>query len=203
MIKEVTAPYHSPSRAVVLARERAKRRQGCMWVGLSSVERTNIRSVETFMVVEGNTCCTVLVRYRKAPRRPRAHARMYVQGRDLGGLLAAQRYGRGRQSQGRSRAEDERREEVRCGNNSYEAGEQNVEDHVAELVERRAAPEGKSGDPAYPGHRAGRGVTYPHAPDTVPGMRVPGGWTDYGWERACQLPNVMRVGATRGRSRMR
>ena len=28
MIKEVTAPYHSPSRAVVLARERAKRHMG-------------------------------------------------------------------------------------------------------------------------------------------------------------------------------
>ena len=33
MVKDITNPYLSPSRAVVLVRERAKRRQGCIWAG--------------------------------------------------------------------------------------------------------------------------------------------------------------------------
>lgn len=89
MIKEITNPYHSPSRAVVLVRERTKRRQGRMWVGPLSVERDNIRSVEAFEGVEDNTTCTVMVRYREAPRRQRTHARMYIQGRNLGDLHTA------------------------------------------------------------------------------------------------------------------
>ena len=41
MIKEVTDPHHFPSRAVIPAREWAKRRQGRMWVGLLSAEKKN------------------------------------------------------------------------------------------------------------------------------------------------------------------
>ena len=155
MIKEATDPYHSPSRAVILAREWAKRRQGRMWVGLLSAESDIIRSAETFMRVEGNTARTALVRCERAPRRLRTHARMYVRGWDLGGLSAAQCHGRGRHSVGSSRSMDERRREVRCGNISCEAGEQSADDRMAELVERRTAPKGKLQAPARTGHRAG------------------------------------------------
>ncbi len=155
MMKEVTDPYHSPSRAVILVRGWAKRRQGRMWAGLLSAENVVIQSAETLTLVEGNTARTALVRCGRALRRRRTHARMYVRGRDLGGLSAAQRQGRGRQSVGSSRSMDEWRREVRCGNSSCEADEQSVEDHMAEWVERRSAPEGKLQASARTGHRAG------------------------------------------------
>ena len=88
MVKEGTNPCHSPSRAVVLARERAKRRQGRMWVGLLSAEKVMVRSAEAFRTVEGNTGRPAMVRGGRAPRRRRTHARMYDRCRDLGGLCA-------------------------------------------------------------------------------------------------------------------
>ena len=182
MVKDITNPYLSPSRAVVLVRERAKRRQGCIWAGLMSAERAIIRSAEVLIEAEGNTAWTAMVRFKRAPRRLRTHARMYVQGRDLGGLLAAQRLGRGRQSQGSCRAEDERRGGVRCDDSSDEAGEQSAGDRVAELVERSVAPEGKSENPTHTGRRAG--------------LRVSHGWTGYGYGLVSRPINVMRGGAT-------
>ena len=89
MAKEITKPCLSPSRAVVLARERAKRRQGRMWVGLLSDEIYIVRSAEAVFLVEGNTARTASVRSGRAPRRRRTHARMYDQGRDLGGLCVS------------------------------------------------------------------------------------------------------------------
>ena len=182
MVKDITNPYLSPSRAVVLVRERAKRRQGCIWAGLMSAEWVIIRSAEVLFEAEGNTAWTAMVRFKRAPRRPRTQARMYVQGRDLGGLLAAQRLGRGRQSQGSCRAEDERRGGVRCDDSSDEAGEQSAGDRVAELVERSVAPEGKSENPTHTGRRAG--------------LRVSHGWTGYGYGLVSRPINVMRAGAT-------
>ena len=182
MMKEVTDPYHSPSRAVILVRGWAKRRQGRMWAGLLSAEDIVIQSAETLTLVEGNTARTALVRCGRALRRRRTHARMYVQGRDLGGLLAAQRLGRGRQSQGSCRAEDERRGGVRCDDSSDEAGEQSAGDRVVELVERSVAPEGKSENPTHTGRRAG--------------LRVSHGWTGYGYGLVSRPINVMRGGAT-------
>ena len=88
MAKEVTNSCHSPSRAVVLARERAKRRQGRMWVGLMSAEKMMVRSAETFRSVEGKTARSARVRTVRAPRCQRTHARMYDRCRDLGGLCA-------------------------------------------------------------------------------------------------------------------
>ena len=61
--KEITKPCHSPSRAVVLARERAKRRQGRMWVGLLSDEMFIVRSAEA---VESKATLLGL-RFRRAP----------------------------------------------------------------------------------------------------------------------------------------
>ncbi len=49
MIKEVTDPHHFPSRAVIPAREWAKRRQGRMWVGLLSAEK-----------IRGSECRSIL-----------------------------------------------------------------------------------------------------------------------------------------------
>jgi hypothetical protein len=89
MAKVVTRPCHSPSRAVAPARGRAKRRQGRMWVGLLSDEMHIVRSAEAVSLVEGNTARTATVRSGRAPRRLRTHARMYDQGRDLGGLPVA------------------------------------------------------------------------------------------------------------------
>lgn len=89
MIKGTTDPYHSSSRAVILVREWAKRRQRRMRVGLLSAENYVIQSAEAFHVAEGNTARTVLVRCEGALRRRRTHTRMYVQGRDLGGLHSA------------------------------------------------------------------------------------------------------------------
>ena len=86
MAKVITRPCHSPSRAVVPVRGRAKRRQGCMWVGLLSDEIVVIRSAETVYSVEGKTARTALVRFGRAPRRPRTQARMYDRSRDLGSL---------------------------------------------------------------------------------------------------------------------
>jgi len=86
VVREVTNPYLSPSRAVGPARERAKRRQGCMWAGLWSNEKHLVRSAEAVSRVEGNTARTDLVRSGRAPRCRRTQARMYVQTRDLGGL---------------------------------------------------------------------------------------------------------------------
>ena len=160
MVKDITNPYLSPSRAVVLVRERAKRRQGCIWAELMSAERTIVRSAEVLVLAEGNTDWTAMVRFKRAPRRPRTQARMYVQGWDLGGLLAAQRLGRGRQSQGSCQAEDERRGGIRCDGSSDEAGEQSAEDRVAELVERSVAPEGKSDYLTHTGRRAGLRVSH-------------------------------------------
>ena len=42
-----------------------------------------------------------------------------------------------------------------------------------------------------------------HVPDTEPDSACPMGWTGYGCGSACRLANVMRAGATQGRSRMR
>ena len=77
MAKEVTHPCQSASRAVVLARGQAKRRQRCLWVGLLSAEIVIVRSAETVVVVEGNIARTVLVRSGRAPLRRRTHARRY------------------------------------------------------------------------------------------------------------------------------
>ena len=116
-------------------------------------------------MVEGNICSTAMVRKSGVPRCPRTQGRTYVLCRDLRGLLAAQRFGRGRQSQGESRAEDARQGEVRCDDKSYEAGEQSVGAHVAELVEQSVAPKGKPRSPARTGHRAGFCV--PHGVDRL------------------------------------
>ena len=89
VVREVTNPYLSPSRVVVPARVRAKRGQGRMWVGLLSVEIHMVRSAEAVTMVEGKTARTAMVRFGRAPRRRRTQARMYVQGRDLGGLPVA------------------------------------------------------------------------------------------------------------------
>ena len=86
MVREATNPYLSPSRAVVPARERAKRRQGCMWAGLMSNEMLVVRSAEAVILAEGHAARTVMVRSGRAPRCLRTQARMYVQTRDLGGL---------------------------------------------------------------------------------------------------------------------
>ena len=85
-MKEITESHRSPSRAVVLARERAKRRQGRMRAGLLSNEMYIVRSAEVVSTAEGKTARTAMVRSGRAPRCRRTHARMYVQSRDLGGL---------------------------------------------------------------------------------------------------------------------
>ena len=85
-MKGITDPHLSPSRAVVLVRERAKRRQGCMRAGLLSNEKLMIRSAEVVSTAEGKTARTASVRSGRAPRCRRTQARMYVQSRDLGGL---------------------------------------------------------------------------------------------------------------------
>ena len=86
VMKGITDPHLSPSRAVVLVRERAKRRQGCMRAGLLSNEKLMIRSAEVVSTAEGKTARTASVRSGRAPRCRRTQARMYVQSRDLGGL---------------------------------------------------------------------------------------------------------------------
>ena len=70
------------------------------------------------------------------------------------------------------RAEDERREGVRCDDSSDEVGEQSAEDRVAELVESSVAPEGKSENPTHTGRSAGFRVLHLHLPDTEPGFCV-------------------------------
>ena len=42
-----------------------------------------------------------------------------------------------------------------------------------------------------------------HVPDAEPDSACPMGWIGYGCGSACRLANVMRDGATQGRSRMR
>ena len=86
MAKEITNPCLSPSRAVVPARERAKRRQGRMWVGLLSNEIVLVRRAEAVSTAESSTARTALVRSGRTPRCRRTQARMYVQTRDLGDL---------------------------------------------------------------------------------------------------------------------
>ncbi len=181
-------PYVSASRASSPARGAVKRRQRGVWPGLLSTERSNIWVAETLMTVEGNMNTLVKGERVPDPRCRRTHGRTYISRRDLGGLPAAQRHGRGRQREGRSRTEDAQQGEVRWGHSSDEAGEQSVEAHAAELVERRAPPEGKPAIPAHTGHRAG--------------FVCHKGWTGYGYGLACQPVNVMRANATRGRSRM-
>jgi len=105
VVKEVTNPYRSPSRAVVPVRERAKRRQGRMWAGLLSNEILVNRSAEAVIRAEGNTARTELVRSGRAPRCRRTHARMYVQTRDLGGLRVVPA-GRRRDREGKDRSPD-------------------------------------------------------------------------------------------------
>ncbi|MDE2956525.1 MAG: hypothetical protein OXU68_05925, partial [Bacteroidota bacterium] len=75
-----------------------KRRQGCTWLRTLSTENVVIRVAETFRMVEGNMF--VMMRERTGPRCPRPHGRVYVFRRDLGGLSAAHRHGRGRQRVG-------------------------------------------------------------------------------------------------------
>ena len=87
MVKDLANPQLSPSRAVALARERAKRRQGRMWAGLKSTENLLIRGAEAVSMAEGKTDRTAKARVGRAPRCRRTQARMYVQRRDLGGLL--------------------------------------------------------------------------------------------------------------------
>ena len=84
-MKEITNPHLSPSRAVVLARERAKRRQGCMWAGLLSTENHIARSAEVVSKAEGKTARAALVRPGRAPRWSK-NPRTYVRSWDLGGL---------------------------------------------------------------------------------------------------------------------
>ena len=88
MVKEITNPHLSPSRAVAPARERAKRRQGRMWAALLSNEIHVVRSAEVVTMAEGKTARTAMVRSGRAPRCRRTQARMYVQSWDLGGLPA-------------------------------------------------------------------------------------------------------------------
>ncbi len=85
-MKEITNPHLSPSRAFVLVRGRAKRRQGCMRAGLLSNEMRGVRSAEAVTRAEGKTARTAMVRSGRAPRCRRTQARMYVRSRDLGGL---------------------------------------------------------------------------------------------------------------------
>ena len=127
MAKVITRPCHSPSRAVVPVRGRAKRRQGCMWVGLLSDEivcdsecrdrllsRRQNRSDRSGEVREGSA----------ASKNPSTHVRSKP------GPGIPPRYHdalrRGRRSEGRSRSEDERRGGVGLGHSSDETSEQSV-----------------------------------------------------------------------------
>ena len=144
MAKVITRPCHSPSRAVVPVRGRAKRRQGCMWVGLLSDEIVVIRSAETVYAVEGKTARTALVRFGEgsaASKNPSTH----VRSKPGPGIPPRYRDAlrRGRRSEGRSRSEDERRGGVGLGHSSDETNEQSVVCHVAELAERRAGRNGR------------------------------------------------------------
>ena len=144
MVREVTNPYFSPSRALVSARERAKRRQGCMRVGLLSNERVMVRSAEAFTSAEGKTDRTALVRSGRAPRCRRTHARMYDRSRDLGDLcVTGAQASRSPKSRQKSRAEDVRRREVGLGHSTAEAGEQSGGSPVAESVEGRPGRNGR------------------------------------------------------------
>ncbi len=90
-----------------------KRRQRGVWPGLLSTERSNIWVAETLMTVEGNMNTLVKGERVPDPRCRRTQGRTYISRRDLGGLPAAQRHGRGRQREGRSRSEDAQQGEVR------------------------------------------------------------------------------------------
>ncbi len=182
MVKDITNPYLSPSRAVVLVRERAKRRQGCIWAELMSAERTIVRSAEVLVLAEGNTDWTDMVRFKRAPRRPRTQARMYVQGWDLGGLLAAQRLGRGRQSQGIA----ERRM------NGEEESDAMIVAMKPANKARRTARRSWWSEASHP-----RGNRTPqHTPDAEPDFVCHMGWFGYGYGLVSRPINVMRGGAT-------
>ena len=194
MVKEVTNPCLSPSRAVVPARERAKRRQGRMRAGLLSNEKVVIRSAEVVSCAEGYTDRTAKVRSGRALRCRRTQARMYDRSRDLGDLcVTAALASRSPKSRQKSRAEDARRREVGPTHSSEEAGEQSTGCRVADSVERR-------------GRRNGSVWQAKHGPDTGP-EDAPGAMARRRTARAtgaCASRPLERGAVTTGaRSRMR
>jgi len=175
-----------------------KRRQGGTWPGILSKERFVVRVADAFWMVAGNMFVINMMRERPGPRCPSPHGRVYVFRRDLGGLSAAHRHGRGRQRVGIADQRMHGREKsdalivvMKPANKAWEA------------MWRSGWSEG-----AHP-----RGNRKPwHAPDTGPGscviggpdtesVRVGGGPVTA--ESSGLLSNVMRGSATRGRSRMR
>ena len=132
-----------------------KRRQGCTWPGILSNERFVVRVADAFWMVAGNMFVINMMRERPGPRCPSPHGRVYVFRRDLGGLSAAHRHGRGRQRVGIADQRMHGREKSDALIRSDEACEQSMGGDVAEWVERRGAPEGKQEALARTGHRAG------------------------------------------------
>ena len=88
-MKGNTNPSRCPRRAVVLARERSKCRQGRMRAGSLIDEMRAVRRAEIVHRTEGKTARTAWVRSGRAPRCRRAPARMNVQARDVGDLSVA------------------------------------------------------------------------------------------------------------------
>ena len=144
VVREVTNPYLSPSRAIVPARERAKRRQGRRRAGLLSNERVVIRSAEVFNWAEGHTDRTARVRSGRAPRCRRTHARMYDRSRELGDLCAtAALASRSLKSRQKAERRTHGAEEVGLGHSSEEVREQSAGSCAAEWMERRAGRNGR------------------------------------------------------------
>ncbi len=107
---------------------------------------------------------------------------MYVQGWDLGGLLAAQRLGRGRQSQGIA----ERRM------NGEEESDAMIVAMKPANKARRTARRSWWSEASHP--RGNR--TTQHTPDAEPDFVCHMGWFGYGYGLVSRPINVMRGGAT-------
>ena len=161
MVKEITNPHLSPSRAVAPARERAKRRQGRMWAALLSNEIHVVRSAEVVTMAEGKTARTAMVRSGRAPRCRRTQARMYVQSWDLGGLPATtMRCNVVAKVKADAKRRMGRRGGIELRHSTDEAGEQDVGCHEAERVEGRPGRNGsvwqtKRGPDTEPGDALG------------------------------------------------
>ena len=181
------------SRAFVPVRVQTKRRQRCVWAGLMSTERIIVRDAEAFTSVEGNTFFAASGEAQEGPavsKNPGTHVcNAPGPGRSLHCPTP-----RGGPPKRRLNA-DQR----------MHGGEKSDAMIVALKPANKAwVPTWRSWWSEASRPRGNRELCLAlHVPDTEPDSACPMGWTGYGCGSACRLANVMRAGATQGRSRMR
>ena len=189
------------SRAFVPVRVQTKRRQRCVWAGLMSTERIIVRDAEAFTSVEGNTFFAASGEAQEGPAVSKNPGTHVCNAPKNPGTHVCNAPGPGRSLHCPTPRGGPPKRRLNADQRMH-GGEKSDAMIVALKPANKAwVPTWRSWWSEASRPRGNREAL--HVPDTEPDSACPMGWTGYGCGSACRLANVMRAGATQGRSRMR